>query len=49
LAAKVTTALRRQIAAEVRLWEKSPTYRKGQEAKAAAAKKAGRKKATQKR
>jgi predicted transcriptional regulator len=49
LAAKATTALRRQIVSEIKPWEKSPTYRKGQEAKAAAAKKAGRKKGTRKR
>jgi predicted transcriptional regulator len=47
LAARETAAKRRQITAEVRPWEKSPTYRKGQEAKAAA-KKSGRKKATRK-
>jgi len=35
--------------AEVKPWEKSPTYRKGQEEKAATAKKSGRKKGTQKR
>lgn len=39
LAARATAALRRRIAAKVKPWEKSPTYRKGQEAKAAAAKK----------
>ena len=39
LAARATTAKRRQIVAAVKPWEKSPTYRKGQEAKAAAAKK----------
>jgi predicted transcriptional regulator len=49
LAAKVTTALRRQIVSEVKPWEKSPTYMKGQEAKAAAAKKSGRKKGVRKR
>jgi len=43
LAARATTAWRRQIAAEAKPWEKSPTYRKGQEAKAAAAKQSGRK------
>jgi len=43
LAARATAALRRQIAAEAKPWEKSPTYRKGQEAKAAAAKQSGRK------
>jgi len=48
LAAKATTALRRQIAAEVRPWEKAPAYVKAQKQKAAAAKKAGRKKATRK-
>jgi predicted transcriptional regulator len=46
LSARATAALRRRIAAEVRPWEKSPTYRKGQEKKATTAKKSGRKKAT---
>lgn len=45
LAARATTALRRRIAAEIRPWEKSPTYKKAQ-AKAAPAKKSGRKKGT---
>jgi predicted transcriptional regulator len=49
LAAKESAALRRRIAAEVKPWEKSPTYKKGQEAKAVTAKKSGRKKGTQKR
>jgi predicted transcriptional regulator len=49
LSARATAALRRQIAAEVKPWEKSPTYMKGQEEKAATAKKSGRKKATRKR
>jgi predicted transcriptional regulator len=49
LAARATVAKRRQIAAEVRPWEKSPTYMKAQEKKAAPAKKAGRKKATRRR
>jgi hypothetical protein len=35
--------------AEVRPWEKSPTYRKRQETRAATAKKSGRKKVTRKR
>ena len=49
LAAKATTTLRRQIAAEVRPWEKAPPYIKAQEKKAAAAKKSGRKKGTRRR
>ena len=49
LAAKATTALRRQIAAEVRPWETAPTYVKAQEQKAAAAKKSGRKKGTRRK
>ena len=49
LAARETTAKRRRIAAAVKPWEKAPTYLKAQEEKAAAAKKAGRKKATRKR
>ena len=48
LAARATTAKRRQIMLETKPWKKSPTYIKGQQAKAAAAKKAGRKKATRK-
>jgi predicted transcriptional regulator len=44
LAARATAALRRRIAAEVKPWEKSPNYMKGQEAKAATAKQSGRKK-----
>jgi predicted transcriptional regulator len=49
LAARATAAKRRQIVAAVKPWEKSPTYRKGQEAKAATAKKSGRKKGTRRR
>jgi predicted transcriptional regulator len=49
LAAKATTALRRQIVSEIKPWEKSPTYRKRQETRAATAKKSGRKKVTRKR
>jgi predicted transcriptional regulator len=49
LAARETAAKRRQIAAEVRPWEKAPAYVKAQEKKTAAAKKAGRKKGTRKR
>jgi len=49
LSARATAAKRRRIAAEVRPWEKAPAYVKGQEKKAAAAKKAGRKKGTRKR
>jgi hypothetical protein len=48
LAAKATTTLRRQLAAEVRPWEKSPTYVKSQKKKTAATKKSGRKKSTRK-
>jgi len=43
LSARATAALRRRIAAEVKPWEKSPTYRKGQETRAATAKKLGKK------
>jgi len=46
LATKATAARRRQIAAAVKPWEKAPMYMKGQEERAAAAKKAGRKKGT---
>ena len=49
LTTRETAAKRRKIVSEVRPWEKSPTYIKGQEAKAAPAKKAGRKKGTRKR
>ena len=49
LPARATTARRKEIAAEVKPWEKSPTYRKGQEERAATAKKSGRKKGAQKR
>jgi predicted transcriptional regulator len=45
LAARATAAKRRRIAAEVKPWEKSPMYIKGQQAKAATAKKAARKRA----
>ena len=48
LAARATTAKRRQIVAAVKPWEKSPTYRKGQEKRAATAKKSARKKGTRK-
>ena len=48
LASRESAAKRRQIASEVRPWEKSPQYMKAQEEKAAAAKKAGRKRRTQK-
>ena len=43
LAARETAAKRRRIAAEVKPWEKSPTYMKGQQERAATAKKSGRK------
>jgi predicted transcriptional regulator len=49
LAAKATTALRRQIVSEIKPWEKTPTYMKAQEERAATAKKAGRKKETRRR
>jgi len=49
LAARATVAKRRQIAAEVRPWEKAPAYVKAQEAKAVIAKKSGRKKGTRRR
>jgi predicted transcriptional regulator len=49
LSARATAARRRQIAAEVRPWEKAPPYMKAQEKKATPAKKSGRKKATRKR
>jgi predicted transcriptional regulator len=49
LAARETIAKRRQIASEVKPWEKSPTYMKAQEKRAATAKKAGRKKGTRRR
>jgi predicted transcriptional regulator len=49
LSARATAAWRRQIASEVKPWEKSPTYMKAQEEKAATAKKAGRKKGTRRR
>jgi predicted transcriptional regulator len=42
LATRATIAKRRKIVSAVKPWEKSPTYRKGQQAKAAAAKKSGR-------
>jgi len=47
LLARETLAKQRRIAAEVKPWEKSPTYRQAQKKKAAA-KKSGRKKATRK-
>jgi predicted transcriptional regulator len=43
LSARATAAKRRQIAAKLKPWEKSPPYMKAQEEKAAAAKKSGRK------
>jgi len=43
LAARATTARRREVVQETRPWETAPSYVKGQEAKAVA-KKAGRKK-----
>jgi len=49
LSARVTTARRRQIMLETKPWERAPAYVKGQATKAAAAKKAGRKKATRRR
>ena len=49
LATRETTAKRRQIASEARPWEKSPTYIKSQQAKAAPAKKSGKKKGTTRR
>lgn len=49
LSARATAARRRQIAVEVKPWEKSPTYMKGQEEKATATKKSGRKKGTRRR
>jgi len=45
LVARATTARRRQVMSEVKPWEKAPTYMKAQEERAAAAKKAGRKRA----
>jgi predicted transcriptional regulator len=48
LTARETAAKQRQIAAEVRPWEKSPMYMKAQEERAAAAKTSGRKKGKQK-
>jgi predicted transcriptional regulator len=44
LAARATTARRREIVQQSRPWEKTPTYVKAQEEKTAVAKKAGRKK-----
>jgi predicted transcriptional regulator len=44
LAARATTAKRREIVQQIRPWEKTPTYVKAQEAKAAVAKKGTRKK-----
>jgi predicted transcriptional regulator len=49
LAARATAAKRRQVAAEVRPWEKSPQYMKAQEERAATAQQSGRKKATRRR
>jgi predicted transcriptional regulator len=49
LAARETTAKRRRITAEVKPWEKTPNYKKGQEKRAVTAQKAGRKKGTRKR
>jgi predicted transcriptional regulator len=49
LSARATAAKRRQIVAAAKPWEKSPTYRKGQEERAATAKKSGRKKGTTRR
>jgi predicted transcriptional regulator len=46
LTAREAAAKRRQIAAAVRPWEKSPQYMKAQEERAATAKKSGRKRAT---
>jgi len=46
LAARATTAKRREIVQQSRPWEKTPTYVKAQEEKTKVAKKAGRKKAT---
>jgi predicted transcriptional regulator len=43
LSARATAARRRQIAAAVKPWEKSPPYMKAQEERTAAAKKSGRK------
>ena len=43
LASRKSAAKRRQIASEVKPWENSPNYIKGQEDRAATAKKAGRK------
>jgi ROS/MUCR transcriptional regulator protein len=48
LSARATAAKRRQIASEVKPWEKSPQYIKAQEERAATAKKSGRKKGTRK-
>jgi predicted transcriptional regulator len=43
LSTRATAAKRRRIAAEVKPWEKTPTYMKAQEERAATAKKSGRK------
>ena len=48
LAAKETTARRRQVVQESRPWEKTPRYMKAQQGKEAAAKKTSRKKAAAK-
>jgi len=45
LAARATTARRKQIVQQSRPWEKTPRYVEAQEAKAKVAKKSGRKKA----
>jgi predicted transcriptional regulator len=45
LAARETTARQRQIAAELKPWERAPAYVKAQQEKAAVAKKSGRKRA----
>jgi predicted transcriptional regulator len=49
LAARATTARRRQIMLDTKPWEMAPAYIKGQAKKAAAAKQSGRKKATTRR
>lgn len=42
LAARATTARRQQVAQDIRPWEKTPRYMQAQKARAAAAKKTGR-------
>jgi predicted transcriptional regulator len=49
LAARATTARRKEVIQRTRPWEKTPTYAKAQEGKAAAAKKPGRKKTARNR